>query len=68
MELHVQFGMAVRRIRLSRNLTIEALAEDAGISYSYLGEIERGLRNPTLSVISALARSLAVEAGDLLRN
>lgn len=48
-------------------MTIEALAQDAGLSYSYLGEIERGLRNPTLSVIEALADSLGVQPDLLLQ-
>ena len=48
-------------------MTIEALAQDAGLSYSYLGEIERGLRNPTLAVIEGLADSLAVEPHSLLQ-
>jgi len=48
-------------------MTIEALAQDAGLSYSYLGEIERGLRNPTLAVIEGLADSLVVEPHSLLQ-
>lgn len=48
-------------------MTIEVLAQDAGLSYSYLGEIERGLRNPTLAAIEALAISLAVEPHTLLQ-
>ncbi|MDZ4052126.1 helix-turn-helix transcriptional regulator [Brevundimonas sp.] len=67
MELQATFGQNVRRIRLRREMTIEALAQDAGLSYSYLGEIERGLRNPTLAVIEGLADSLAVEPHSLLQ-
>lgn len=67
MELRATFGQNVRRIRLRRGLTIEALAQEAGLSYSYLGEIERGLRNPTLAVIDGLADSLAVEPHLLLQ-
>ncbi|HWQ85380.1 helix-turn-helix transcriptional regulator [Brevundimonas sp.] len=67
MELRATFGQNVRRIRLGRRMTIEALAQDAGLSYSYLGEIERGLRNPTLAVIEGLADSLAVEPHSLLQ-
>ncbi|MCA0369025.1 MAG: helix-turn-helix domain-containing protein [Proteobacteria bacterium] len=68
MELQAKFGNAVRRIRLAKGLTIEALAQDAGVSYSYLGEIERGLRNPTLAVIGALAEALSIDAYLLLRD
>lgn len=67
MELRTTFGRNVRHARLARGMTIEALAQDSGLSYSYLGEIERGLRNPTLAVIEGLADSLAVEAYSLLQ-
>lgn len=67
MELRTTFGQNVRQARLARGMTIEALAQDAGLSYSYLGEIERGLRNPTLAVIEGLADSLAVEPHSLLQ-
>lgn len=66
MELRTTFGQNVRRVRLARGMTIEALAQEAGLSYSYLGEIERGLRNPTLAVIEGLADSMAVEPHSLL--
>lgn len=67
MELPTIFGRNVRHARLARGMTIEALAQDSGLSYSYLGEIERGLRNPTLAVIEGLADSLAIEAYSLLQ-
>lgn len=67
MELRTKFSRNVRQARIARCMTIEVLAQDAGLSYSYLGEIERGLRNPTLAVIEALAISLAVEPHTLLQ-
>lgn len=67
MELRKIFGQNVRAVRLARGVTIEALAQDAGLSYSYLGEIERGLRNPTLAVVEGLAASLAVAPHSLLQ-
>jgi transcriptional regulator with XRE-family HTH domain len=67
MTLREIFGRNVRRARSARGLTIEALAQDAGLSYSYVGGIERGLRNPTLSVMEQLARALAIPADALLR-
>ena len=67
MELRKKFGQNVRQTRIARGMTIEALAQDVGLSYSYLGEIERGLRNPTLAVIEGLANCLAVEPHSLLQ-
>lgn len=66
MPLRETLGHNVRRHRLARGLTIEALADAVGRSYSYVGEIERGRRNPSLSVIEALADQLGVEAHSLL--
>lgn len=61
------FGENVRLVRVSNGLTIEALAHDAKLSYSYVGEIERGLRNPTLKVIVAIAQALAISPDRLFR-
>ena len=65
MDLAERIGRNVRRIRRSRGLTIENLAHDTKLSYSYVGELERGLRNPTLKVIERIATSLGVEPIDL---
>lgn len=58
MELQAAFGKLVRREREARDLSIEALAHEAGLSYSYFGSMERGRRNPSLIVIFAVAAAL----------
>lgn len=40
------FGQNVRTARIARRVTLEAFAHDVGLSYSYVGELERGRRNP----------------------
>jgi transcriptional regulator with XRE-family HTH domain len=50
----------VRKLRVERKLTQEQLAHDAGIDLTYLGGIERGRRNPSVSVLGRLAASLGV--------
>lgn len=50
----------VRVLRKFRSMTQKELAEAAGISQSYLSEIERGAREGTLSTIKAIAKALAV--------
>lgn len=50
------FGANVRRVRLQRKMTLEALAAEADLAYSYMGGIERGQRNPSLSVVERIAR------------
>lgn len=66
MTLSQVFGKNVRRIRLEKGLTIEGLANDVGLSYSYVGEMQRGKRNPTLKVVERVAKVLGVRPVDLL--
>lgn len=59
-----------RRIRYFRNLRKMSqlrLAEEAGLDRSYMSEIERGLANPSLSVIVDIATALETTPGMLLR-
>jgi len=62
MELRRRIGENVARYRRLRGLSIERLAIDSGVSYSYVGEIERGLRNPTIDIIERIAATLSVDA------
>lgn len=53
-----EFGSNLRALRRARALTQEALAARAGLDRSYVGGVERGERNPTLTAISRLADAL----------
>lgn len=66
MRLARTFGVNVRRVRQERGLTQEALAVDVGLAVTYVGQIERGLRNPTLDVVERFAEVLKVDALELL--
>lgn len=59
------FGQAVRRTRIAIGLTQEVLASRSGIDRSYIGGVERGERNPTLSVIEKIAEGLGVSLAEL---
>ncbi|WP_149790672.1 helix-turn-helix transcriptional regulator [Mesorhizobium sp. NFR06] len=59
MRLAEIFGANVRRVRLKRGMTLESLAAEAGLAYSYMGGIERGQRNPSLDVAERIARRAA---------
>jgi transcriptional regulator with XRE-family HTH domain len=62
-----QLGAAIRHQRMSRTLSIESLAAAAGIHWTYLSRIERGLANPTWNVVTALVDELAIDIEDLIR-
>ena len=61
------FGKNVRRERQAKGLTLEAMADEVGLAYSYLGEIERGRKNPTLDVVERIAEVLEADPLELLR-
>lgn len=56
----------LRRLRVKRALSQEALAVDAGVDRSYVGRIERGVENPTVETLDRLAKALEVPAAELL--
>lgn len=62
----VALGQTVRRLRREAKLTQEELASRAGLSANYVGEIERGERNPSALALFALARGLGVKPATLL--
>lgn len=64
--LVLQFGELVRSIRLSRGLSQEQLADLAGVHRTYIGMIERGEKNATLTTIAKFATALQVNIHDLI--
>ena len=60
------FAQNVRRIRRLQEISQEELAERAGLHRTYVGEIERGERNPSVDVMDRLAHGLSVSLAELL--
>lgn len=48
----------LRRLRVRRGLSQEALAVDAGIDRSYAGRLERGEENPSVDLLERIAEAL----------
>lgn len=65
-DLRQQFGAKVRLLRLKKGLTQEQLASRAGMHFTYVGQIERGRRNPSLVNIEKLAKALGVPSSTIL--
>ena len=61
----VRFGCAVRQRRYELGLSQEDLAGKAGLHRTYISDIERGARNPSLEVIERLAISLDLRVAEL---
>lgn len=66
--MKVLFGQRLREQRTEQDLTIEQLAEKAGLSPNYVGAIERGEKEPSLSTVVSLLNALNLPADSLLRD
>lgn len=53
-------GSIIRDFRQKRNLSLQDLSKRANISISYLSEIERGIKQPSLDTIDSIAKALNV--------
>lgn len=61
-----EFGARVREHRLNLGLSQEGLAEQSGLHWTYIGQVERGRRNLSLHNILRIAQALKVDAGVLV--
>lgn len=61
------FGEAVRRLRKKVEPSQEKFAARAGISRTYMSEIERGVTNVSLDTIDRVARALGMPLAELFR-
>ncbi len=62
----LKFGRTVRQLRHALELSQACLADRAKIHRTYIGGIERGERNPTLTMVVRLAGALSVAPAKLL--
>lgn len=61
-----KFGIKVRHLRESKELSQEQLAKIAGVHRTYIGMIERGEKNITLLNINKIAKALGVKLSELI--
>ena len=66
MEIYQAVGQNIHRIRKAQQLSIDRAAALSGVSKSMLGQIERGLVNPTVSVLARIAGGLHVPIEQLV--
>lgn len=57
----------LRRLRVGRGLSQEALAVDAEVDRSYVGRLERAIENPTVDLLDRLAAALSADLSEFFR-
>lgn len=61
------FGAVVRKLRLEKELTQEALSHLAGLEPSHMSKVESGTHVPNLILVLKLAAALGFAAADLVQ-
>ena len=59
-------GALLRAQRIAADLSLRELSERASVSNAYLSQLERGLHEPSLSVLKAIVSALGMPLGPLL--
>lgn len=64
MDILETIGLRIRELRLDKQWTQEKLGEVIGVSYSYVGRIERGQKNISLQTLEKIAKALEVNEAE----
>lgn len=64
MKAQIVVARNLRRLRVARELSQEALAADAEVDRTYVGRLERGLENPTVAVLERLAKAMDADISE----
>jgi transcriptional regulator with XRE-family HTH domain len=67
MDVRERVGLNLQRLRRQRGLSQEELADLAEIHQTYLSGVERGKRNPTVTVLQRIAQALGADIDDLVK-
>lgn len=66
MDVRGRLGANVKRLRRAKGLSQEELAFETHMHRTYISGIERGMRNPTVTVLERLADALEATSSELL--
>ena len=66
MDIRERLARNLRRLRQKKGWSQEEFAFQAGVHRTYVSDLERVARNPTITVVEKLAKALGVKPGVLL--
>ena len=66
MDVRARIGRNMKRLRDAKGWSQEELADRAGIHRTYVSGVERGVRNPTATVLEKLAVALEAKRSALV--
>ena len=63
--IEVDLGARIRTLRLARGETLRKLAAQAGVTESFLSQVERGVASPSIASVQRIARALGTSIAEL---
>ena len=66
MTLEKTFGEELRKVREEIGLTQEKLGFESNYHPTYISQLERGLKSPTLGAVFKIAEALGIKASELI--
>lgn len=63
--IEVDLGARIRALRLARGSTLRQLAAQAGVTESFLSQVERGVASPSIASVQRIARALGQSIAEL---
>lgn len=67
-DINTKIGENLKKIRKSRELTMDSLSLSSGVSKSMISEIERGIRNPSITILWNIANALKIPLNYFLKD
>lgn len=66
MDIRRRLALNLKRLRVKQGWSQERFAFEAGIHRTYISDLERGARNPSITILDKLAAPLGVTASELI--
>lgn len=65
MDIRRRVGRNIKKEREAKGWSQEELADRAGLHRTYISGVERGVRNPTVTVLERMAQALSLKIGQI---
>lgn len=66
--IRFEVGNRIKRLRTKKGLSQEKLAELAELNMSYVGQVERGEKNPSIETVYRICKALGADMSELFKN
>jgi transcriptional regulator with XRE-family HTH domain len=66
--IDLAFARTLKKLRLAKGLSQEDFGSEAGLHRTYVSQLERGLKSPSLKTLCKVSEVLGIQMSELLRH